>query len=171
MKTIVLIGPESTGKSWLTNQLAKAFQAEFTEEYLRYFFDENNGIEKEQMQLVAQRQNQMEDELMNSTAKVVFFDTNILTLKIYYEYYFKTKAKWFQSLYNPSKYDYYLLLDTTVPWVADSQRDSPKVREELYSVFLKELTQLQVPFTVITGNYSDRVAQAKQVVQQLLIPN
>lgn len=166
MKTFVFTGPESTGKSWLSGLLAGHYHTTWLPEYLREYYNQNNGITKEGMAIVAQRQVEQEKELMQLDYPFVFFDTNIITLKIYHQYYYNESPAWFADLYDENLYSHYFLLNTDVPWVNDVQRDSPEAREELFHCFKQVLEELQLPYTLISGNYSERLEQAKQIIDQ-----
>lgn len=168
MKKIVLTGPESTGKSWLSGLLAGYFQTTWVPEYLREYFEPNRAFQKEEMEIVAKRQIEIENNAFQNNFKVIFLDTNIISLKIYYEHYFHEIPEWFHKLYKPASYDHYLLLDTSIPWIEDAQRDSPEIRELLYQKFERELRQLSVDFTVVSGNYSERLQQAKSIVSKII---
>ena len=168
MKTIVLTGPESTGKSWLSGLLADHFQTTWLPEYLREFYDRYDGIEKEQMETVARRQIALEDELLTMDFPVVFFDTNIISLKVYHEYYFNEQAAWFDNLYDPSRYHHYYLLNTDIPWQADSQRSSPEERDNLYPIFRQQLNDLNIACNIISGNYRQRWQQVKALTSGII---
>jgi len=97
----------------------------------------------------------------------IIIQVGALNLKVYYQYYFKQEPDWFEELYQPKLYHHYLLLDTTVPWEKDPQRDSPKVREEIFQNLKKEYALLNVPFDLVTGDYSQRKSQTIQIIDNL----
>ena len=168
MKTIVFTGPESTGKSWLAGYMAGFFNTTWLPEYLREYYDKY-GISRRDMREVAKRQILHEHALLkHNQYPVLFFDTNIISLKVYHQFYYNEEPIWFDEYFDPSVYSHYILLDTDVPWIADPQRDSPKVREELFPLFEKELKELQVPYTLIGGDYQNRLEKSKEVIQQII---
>ena len=168
MKSFILTGPESTGKTWLSGLLAGKFETSWRPEYLREFYDRYDGVSEQEIPTIAKTQIEQENELLAMDLPLVFFDTNIITLKIYHEHYFESQASWFDELYDQSLYSHYLLLDTSVPWEADPQRDSPEVREQLFHKFKTELEKLEVDFTVITGEYKQRIDQATNVINDFV---
>lgn len=164
MKTFVVSGPESTGKTWLSKLLAEHFDSVWRPEYLRTFYEQNNGVTQEQMQIVAERQMEQEMNLFESHQSPIFLDTNIINLKVYYQYYFKKEPHWFEKLYNPSLYDHYILLDTSVPWVEDEQRESPEVRDNVFGLLVEEYKRLNISYDIVFGDYHDRKKQILQLV-------
>jgi len=168
MIKVVLIGPESSGKTVLSEYLAEHFQTSFNPEYLRTYFEEKKAILEENMLFIAQKQQKNEENCSKKTQNLIFFDTNIITLKVYHELYFKTEPTWFNHLFNASSYDHYLLLKPDIPWVDDGQRDMPKRRQEIFDLFERELKKLDASYTIINGSFEDRKAQAVEKVKELL---
>ncbi len=168
MKTIVLTGPESTGKTWLAGLLAGHFDTTWCPEYLREYYHQTNSLIEEDLEIVAKGQISEEKKLMQLDYDFIFLDTNIISLKVYNQYYFKTIPNWFETLYQPNLYHHYLLLDTSVPWVEDPQRDSPEVRELLFLQFKNELDELKLPYSIISGDYDERLETAKKKVVEII---
>ena len=168
MKTIVFTGPESTGKSWLSGYLAGYFKTTWVPEYLREFYKTNNGIAEHQMQTVAKGQLQKENEALLHNFPLLFLDTNIISLKVYHQYYYKKEPIWFKQLYDQSKYNHYILLTPDIPWTPDPQRESAQVREELFPLFLQELESLKVSFSIVGGNYQDRLQKSIEIIEQII---
>lgn len=162
---IVLTGPESTGKSTLTKQLADHFRASYTTEVLREFANKKPRIEQADMPIIAKLQLEAEQK---ATGNLVFLDTNIVTLFIYHQYYFNSNPEWFLPLYNSQSYLHYLLLDTSIEWEYDVQRDSPQAREFLFTTFKNTLDQLNVSYSLITGTGSQRLTQAIHCTKKAL---
>ena len=62
IKRIVLIGPESTGKTILCEQLAKHYHTVFVPEYARTYFEENNidNYNTDDLEIIAKKQLELE---------------------------------------------------------------------------------------------------------------
>lgn len=171
---IVLFGPESTGKTMLSSDLAKHYNttwaAEYMREYLQKKWDDQQEIcTPEDLLPIAEGQLKEERKAIQDTHKVVFCDTNLLQLKVYSEFYYDGYCP--QEIINHTKtdhYDLYLLLDVDVPWVPDDLRDRPEHREELFKLFEKELKQNNKPYIVISGSYTHRFQKAVTAVDTLL---
>ena len=63
MKKIVIIGPESTGKTTLTKSLAKHYNCQFVTEYAREYIDNlNRPYVEDDILKIAKKQIELEDK-------------------------------------------------------------------------------------------------------------
>ncbi|MEO8546039.1 MAG: ATP-binding protein, partial [Burkholderiaceae bacterium] len=132
---LVLLGAESTGKTWLADALCQALVAEGHDavrvtEYLREFCDhhgrtplagEQPGIAREQTQRirVAARQH-----------AIVVADTSALMTAVYSACLFDDPELLAPAMATHQTYAATLLMALDLPWVADGhQRDGPAVRQ------------------------------------------
>ena len=81
---VVINGPESTGKTTLTKQLAEYFNteyvAEFAREYLQSKWDEKREVcSKEDLLVIVKEQVNLENKLISKANKILLLDTNIIT--------------------------------------------------------------------------------------------
>ena len=65
------------------------------------------------------------------------------------------------------RYDYYFLTDIDVPWEADNLRDRPYDRSTLFRMFEKELQNLNLPYTKLSGNKEERFEKALHFLKEL----
>ncbi len=168
MLKVVLIGPESSGKTVLAEQLAQHFETTWVPEYLRVFFDEKQAVFEENMQEIAQKQLKSEENGLKMAQRAIFYDTNCMTLKVYHQLYFDSEPFWFNTLFKKENYDHYLLLKPDIPWVDDGQRDMPHRREELFKLFEQELQAIEADYTIVHGDFQSRTSMAIQKVSELL---
>ncbi len=169
MITVVLTGPESSGKTVLAEKLAIHFNSIFVPEYLRSYFDKKKAVFEEKMPKIAQKQLNNEQNGRKMTKNILFLDTNILTLKVYHELYFKSKPMWFDTMWQRKRYDHYLLLKPDIPWIDDGQRDMRTRRNEIFDLFEKELKSVNAGYSIISGTFEERFSQAVKIVEDLLI--
>ncbi|NND87742.1 MAG: ATP-binding protein [Flavobacteriaceae bacterium] len=167
---IVLIGPESTGKTTLARQLAKAFQTEWVPEYMRSYLQEKwdkskTTCTREDLIPIAEGQLELENKYNKKAKRYLFCDTNLLELQVYSEYYFDgycpPKIEQANAELN---YDLYLLTYIDVPWEEDDLRDRPYDRSTLFCRFENELKKRELPYIVLKGSASSRLEQAKKAI-------
>ena len=81
----------------------------------------------------------------------------MLTIKIWSEYKYSCCDSEIIRLFKNNLPDLYLLASPDFPWVKDSQRENSDNREELFSIYEKEILDLEVPYKVISGTESERL--------------
>ncbi len=170
----VLFGPESTGKTTLAARLAKHFDTEWVEEYMREYLQEKWDFKKEvctpqDLLPIAVGQMQQENLKAKRANKVLFCDTDLLELKVYSEAYYGGYCPPLllkHALNN--RYDIYFLTNIDTPWVADDLRDKPLDREGMFKKFQSSLQQDQRPFIVLKGSEDERFETAVSAINELL---
>ena len=163
VKRIVICGPESTGKSTLTKNLANYFNTSFAKEYARDFLQDkwdrlNMVCTKEDLISIVKGQTKNENEATLKAKKLVFCDTNILTTIAWSKTHFNGFCDdWIIEQSKKLNYDYYLILNVDIEWVKDDLRDRPNEREKMFEAHKLELDILNVPYDIITGpDYNER---------------
>lgn len=156
MKKIVVIGPESTGKTTLTNALAKHFKCPAIPEYAREFIDNlDREYNEADILKIAQKQVELEDEI---EGEYIFLDTNLIVCKVWSQYKYGHCHPWILDQISKREYYHYLLCDIDLPWEKDNQRENPNNREELFQIYKSELIMLGKSFSIISGK--NRLQQA-----------
>ena len=170
-KKVVLFGPESTGKTTLSKQLAAHFKSdwvpEYAREYLQQKWDETKEIcTKKDLPIIAAEQMALENQKASTTDTILFCDTDLLVTKIYSEVYFDGYCD--SDLHHfavNNTYDLYLLLDIDTPWVADDLRDKPNERDMMLAAFKQALHSFKRTFELIQGQGEHRLQAAIQAIQ------
>lgn len=166
-KKIAVIGPESTGKSTLCEMLAAHYHTLWCPEYAReyllkhgkdYSFEDLIKIAKGQMELEVN----FELEIRNSKSEILFLDTEMYVMKVWYEYVFNKCHHFILEEIAKRKYDLYLLCNTDLTWVSDELREYPdeKNRLELFHIYKDILVNQTTPWIEIKGNDEQRFKQA-----------
>ncbi len=167
---IAIVGPESTGKSTIANYLAQEFNTFCVPEYARYYCKDLNNIYTLQDELnMFYGQLALEDAIIASNKQpILFFDTTILTVKVWSDYLFDhTPEKVIEEI-NVRKYDHYLLMDINLPWENDPLRDFPNERPYFMEIWKKELDNLNAKYTIISSIGQDRLLKGKELCEKIL---
>lgn len=169
MKRVVIIGPECTGKSELSQFLAEEFKTVWVPEYAREYLD---GLDRpynaSDLPRIAKGQIELEDDMASRANKVLVCDTDLYVIKVWSNFKYGSCDPWILEQIATRKYDLYLLTYVDIPWQYDPLREHPEERELLYSIYLKEMKDQHVPFIEIKGNREQRQRLAKENVQRLL---
>lgn len=176
VKKVVVIGPESTGKSSLCATLAEHFKSSWCPEYAREYLTVNGKLyHYSDLLKIAQEQLKMEDRFVNELIEskenpILFIDTDMYVMKVWCEYVFNECHQFILEQICERKYDLYLLCDVDLPWVQDELREYPEdgPRKELFQIYKDLLVNQSVPWVVIKGNYEEREITAIEAVNNLL---
>lgn len=182
---VVVIGPESTGKSSLCEQLANHYNTEWVKEYAReylltngteYSYDNLLEIAKGQFALENAAIQLVENKATNTSAsnsssKIILLDTNMYVLKVWCEFVFEKCHPWILNQIVENSYDLYLLCDVDLPWVKDGLREYPdlEIRERLYRHYKDLLINQSTPWVNISGNYQQRLENAINAIDSVCI--
>ena len=173
-KKVVLYGPESTGKTTLSIELAKHFKTnwvpEYAREYLQTIWDNEKRIcEPTDILPIAIGQMKLENELAIKSKSLLICDTNLFETMVYSKYYYGGNCDPLLEKYAlKNDYDLYLLTDIDIPWEKDDLRDKPNEREESFQIFKNELIQNNLPFRIISGTRIERLKKAVNYINKII---
>lgn len=173
---VVLFGPESTGKTTLSRQLAEYYQApwvpEFARDFLQDKWDRTGEIcSKEDLIPIAIGQVQSENEAALKAENLLFCDTDVLETLAYSYWYFGADADpRLEAAARLGVYDLYLLTYIDTPWASDDLRDQPDTRPEMFSHFKDCLERFGRNFVILKGNPRQRFDTAVSYINELIHP-
>ncbi|MBY0481613.1 MAG: AAA family ATPase [Chitinophagaceae bacterium] len=176
IKRIVVIGPESTGKSSLCKKLAAHFETIWCPEYAREYLTKNGkAYNYDDLLKIAQEQLLLEDKYANNIIHkegnpILFVDTDMYVMKVWCEYVFQKCHHFILEAISSRKYDLYLLCNVDLPWIQDELREYPDdaPRKELFQIYKDLLINQSVPWTIISGSFEEREKAAIEAVNKLL---
>lgn len=183
LKKIVVIGPESTGKSTLCEELARHFETNWCPEFAReYLLTNGTDYNFDDLLTIARGQIAMEDEyierienqslpLLEAGGHIpLFIDTDMYVMKVWCEFVFGKCHRYVLDQIVKRKYDLYLLCNTDLPWEKDELREYPdlKTREKLFYIYKDIMVNQNVPWVEIKGSHEERTQQAIESVRLLM---
>ncbi len=166
-KKICFYGPESTGKSTMAEKMAGHYHTVFVPEVARELIT-SNDITVDDIIKIGKAQTERVKEKTSIANKIVFCDTDLITTKIYSQYYLNQIPEILNDLENEINYDLYFLLDIDVEWVADHLRDFGDRRLEMFNLFKRELEKRGINYIHISGNYHEREEKIKKIIDSTL---
>jgi nicotinamide riboside kinase len=165
--------------------LAQHYQTEWCSEFAREYlltygmqYDVNDllriakgqiALEEEFIQKVARPWN-VQHAPWKTNSSILFIDTDMYVMKVWSEYVFGECDFFILDAIVKRKYDHYFLCDIDLPWVKDELREYPdeKPRRELFHMYKDMLINQPVPWTLISGDYEERLAKAIETVDALI---
>ena len=171
---VVMFGPESTGKTTLSIQLARHYNSVWVPEYAREYLqdvwnNERRTCKPNDLLPIAQGQMALENELAKKTNSVLICDTDLLETKVYSEAYYAVSCDPILDKYAvENTYDLYFLTYIDVPWEADDLRDKPNEREKMFKAFETALITYKKPYVLLKGNKKERLEKAISHIDNLI---
>lgn len=173
VKKIVVIGPESTGKSSLCQQLSDYYKTSWVKEYAReYLWKNGKDYTIVDLDDIAKGQIEHEDLIVDQLSpdkKMIFIDTDMYVMKVWSEFVFNACNHLILNQIVSRQYDLYLLCTPDIAWVSDELREYPDVhtREKLFHYYKDAMIHQHTPWVTIHGNYEERLQQAIDAVDSL----
>jgi NadR type nicotinamide-nucleotide adenylyltransferase len=183
IQKIVVLGPESTGKSTLCAALAAHYQTIWTPEYARAYLSEfgtkysyddlltiaKGQIKNEEQSIELLGQKNLDKKELATTNKLIV-DTDMYVMKVWCEYVFNNCHHYILEQINARNYDLYLLCDIDLPWSADEMREYPDAgpRIELFTIYKELLINQKTPWGIVSGIGDQRTTNAIYLIEQYL---
>lgn len=162
MRKYAITGPESSGKTTLTSSLAEQYHAVWVPEYAREYLTLREGkYSPEDLDIIAEEQFR---RWTLRTEDLIFCDTDMTVMKVWSDFKYGSSSPLIRSLQEQQQFDHYFLCRPDMEWEEDPLREHPEQREELFRIYLEELTQRKVPFTILEGQLEDRLAVCKKII-------
>lgn len=171
---VVLFGPESTGKTTLSEQLARHYNTVWVPEYAREYLqdkwnNERKTCEADDLLPIAKGQMKLENALAKKATRLLVCDTDLLETMVYSEAYYLGYCDPLLEKYAlKNSYDLYLLTYIDVPWEKDDLRDKPGERERMFQYFKNSLVKYNRNFIILKGDKKTRLATAIDAINNIM---
>ncbi len=168
-----IIGPESTAKSTLSQQLAQHFGGTYIPEYARtyiqslshpYTYDDVAHIAHHQIQ---QLTTSKPLNFCTSEPQPSFFDTELIITKVWFLHKYNRCPSFLLEALKHNPIHCYLLCAPDLPFEPDPLRENPHLRNYLFEWYLREIQAQKKPYAIIRGIGPERLQTAIKAVQEL----
>ena len=174
-KKIVVIGPESTGKSSLCKRLAEHYKTIWVEEHAReYLLKNGKEYSFADLKKIAQGQLELEEKavkkLEETISSLLIIDTDMYVMKVWSEFVFNACDNTILNEIVHRQYDLYLLCKPDILWVQDELREYPdeQIRNKLFHYYKDAMVNQKVPWVEIDGDYDQRFDKAIKAIHAII---
>ncbi|HET7293874.1 MAG TPA: ATP-binding protein [Vicinamibacteria bacterium] len=163
---VVLIGPESTGKTWLAARLAAHYGVPWAPEHAREYVERHRkAVAYADVEPIALGQMAGEDAAIaratSAGSALLVLDTDLVSTMVYSRHYYGDCPAWIEAEAARRIAQLYLLHDVDVGWMPDGlQRAEPERRVELLELFRRTLSALAARVAYISGPWDERRRRA-----------
>lgn len=177
VRTVAILGGESSGKSTLVNKLANIFNTTSAWEYGRdYVFSHLGGdemaLQYSDYDKIALGQAQYIDFAVKYANKVAFIDTDFVTTQAFCKRYEGQEHPFVQALIDEYRFHLVIVLENNTPWIADGLRSlgSSQDRKSFQDLLISMLQKNNIEFVHVTASdYDNRFLECISLVQKLLM--
>ena len=168
MTTIVVTGPESTGKTLISEFLARKLNGFCIPEFAReYIIGIKRPYTYQDLEIIAETQIKQRKLAEVKYKGYIILDTWLIITKIWFDEVYGRYPLWLdESIYN-HPVDLYLLCEPDIPWIPDPVRENGGERRKyLFNRYLNEIKKTGIPFEFVSGINEERFNNALNKVNQ-----
>ncbi|PVY42363.1 NadR type nicotinamide-nucleotide adenylyltransferase [Pontibacter virosus] len=166
---VILLGTESTGKTTLTQLLAKHYGAGFVLEAGRDLIEDSNEFELNDLYAVAQEHAHRLASSAVSDSPLLFIDTDVHITQSYASFMFGEQLDLPPEIYTCNKGQLYLYLQNDVPHVQDGTRLSEVDRNLLDMSHRATLQRYGIAYHEISGDWQQRFERTVALIDHQLL--
>jgi len=165
---VVILGTESTGKTVLTEKLARHYNATAVFEAGRDIIPDSNDFSINDLYLVADEHAKRIRLSEIKDSPLIIIDTDIHITKSYGRFTFNEVLNFDKHVYEANKADLYLYLSNDVEYVQDGTRMDEDSRNRLDASHREILKEHNILYIEISGNWDERFEKAVDEIDRLI---
>ena len=163
MIRIAITGPESSGKTKLTETLSEKLNAPFFPEFALDYIDQlDRPYIQNDLDLICDGHLNQFNE---SQAPLQIIDTDFIVLTVWSKVKFGNVSKKIQAAVDSNYFDLHILCTPDIPWEYHPQREHPNMRDELFQMYLEELMAAGKLFITVSGSLTERLEKSIDAIR------
>ncbi|MDM8553444.1 AAA family ATPase [Desulfococcaceae bacterium HSG7] len=165
----VFLGAPSTGKTTITELMARKFNTQQMPEYGREYWEKhhvNRRLTLEQLVEIAERHLKIENRKIAVANRYLFTDTNALTTFIFSQYYHNVADPRLEksAAQAEKRYDLIFVCDTDIPYSDTWDRSGDMNRTIFQKRIIADLQKRRLPFFLLQGNLQKRIEKVSRII-------
>jgi nicotinamide riboside kinase len=167
LRTIVITGPESTGKTMISKYLGSQLDCPWIPEYARdYIGSLNRHYNYSDLVHIAETQVNQKNEIEKSGAYMLVLDTWLIITKVWFLEVFNKFPEWLDNEIANHKIDLFLVCKPDIPWIPDPLRENGgEKRDYLMNRYIEEIRNTGWKYSIIGGTGEERYKNALESVK------
>lgn len=170
---VVFVGAMSTGKSTLTEALARRYQTSFASEYGRDYWAEHQvdrRIGLAAFDEIAVGHIEREEKALLEADKYLFVDTNAITTYMFAKDYHNQAPELLTrlALENATRYDLFFLCEDDIPYDDTWDRSGDQKRQVFHKQIIADLKERRIPYITLRGSLEQRMSKVDEVLAHFI---
>ncbi len=168
LKTIVITGPESTGKTMISEYLAGSLGCPWIPEYARQYIGSlDRPYNYSDLVHIADNQILHRKSIEKTGAPMLILDTWLIITKVWFMEVFNKYPGYLDEEISKQVIDLFLICKPDIPWISDRLRENGGVkRDYLMNRYVEEIRTTGRDFILIGGTGEERYHNALQAVKK-----
>lgn len=169
MKKIAFIGPESTAKSTLCEQLAIHYKTIWVPELARTYISElHRPYTKDDVLHCIKMQIEENKKAESNCDQLFFTDNEAINGMVWMLDKYDFCPSWIIAEIENNPFDLYLLTYPDIEFISDNVRENGTRRNYFYEWYKRELDSRNLKYAIITGSGVARFKNALNAVEEFL---
>lgn len=160
---IAFTGPESSGKTTLSNWLANEINGVWCEEFARKYLSNKKIYNQEDLTKIAKGQLKIWESAIQG--QHLISDTELIVIEIWSKWKYNSCDTFILEQIKKQTFNIYFLCKPDIPWTYDPLRESPMNRDELFEIYKSTFKKYDLKFVILEGNLLQRKNKIKQVLK------
>ena len=168
LKKIVVTGPESTGKTMLSEALATRLNAVLIPEFARSYIESlERSYTFADLEVIAHHQIKEEIRLTQSPGnRILLMDTWLIITKVWFDVVYGKTPDWVLKHISSSKIDLFLVCRPDLPWEPDAVRENGgEMRMKLFDRYCSEIEKYGFKYEIVEGLGPERFQNAMRLLK------
>ncbi|MEK8216981.1 AAA family ATPase [Paenibacillus sp. FSL L8-0463] len=166
---VVFVGAMSTGKSTITEALARRYRTTYASEYGRDYWTEHQvdrRIGLEAFDEIAVGHMEREERALLQADKYLFVDTNAITTYMFaLDYHGRAPERLTRiALENAQRYDLFFLCEDDIPYEDTWDRSGNQKRHIFHKQIIADLKARRIPYITLRGSLEERMGKVDEVL-------
>lgn len=168
LKKIIVTGPESTGKTALSETLTLKLNAALIPEYARSYVENlKRPYTYQDLEKIARYQIQQEKKWTETCDRgILLMDTWLIITKVWFEVVYGIFPDWIEEYISSDEIDLFLVCRPDLPWIADPVRENGgAMRQILFDRYCNEIELHGFSYEIVEGYEEIRVQNALELLK------
>ncbi len=165
---IVITGPESSGKTTLSEFLSEEYSLPLVKEYAREYLENlKTEYSFEDVLIMAKEQLNQEQKVAK---RIAICDTDLTVFYVWIKEKYNRELDWINHHLFETKNKIYLLCDVIEGWEEDPLREHSNFedRKRLFNEYVRLLKDNGLIYHIISGDLRTRIKKCKEILDSIL---